>query len=155
MGSGIGKETINVVNNQFNSAKEHLKQTMEEHKDSFVWMTIVTLIALAAVMMILYACSRFCLQKLRRSMSSKKAVGHFILSEPNCQIQTPHRRNGRSCRRVERGEEERKVGPQSYQAEQDRVLGGGRDVGHQDDGHAERALELATRLGEIVWGLQE
>ena len=48
---------------------------MEEHKDSFVRMTIVTLITLAAVMMILYACSKFFLQKLRRSMSSKKAVG--------------------------------------------------------------------------------
>ena len=75
MGSGIGKETINIVNNQFNAAKEHLTQTLEQHKDSFVQMTIMTLVSLAVALMILYACSRFCLQKLRRSMNNKKAGG--------------------------------------------------------------------------------
>ena len=75
MGSGIRKETINIVNNQFNAAKEHLTQTLEQHKDSFVQMTIMTLVSLAVALMILYACSRFCLQKLRRSMNNKKVGG--------------------------------------------------------------------------------
>ena len=75
MGSGIGKETINIVNNQFNAAKEHLTQTLEQHKDSFLQMTIMTLVFMAIAVMIFYACGRFCLQKLRRSMGGKKAEG--------------------------------------------------------------------------------
>ncbi len=50
---------------------------------------------------------------------------------------------------VQRGEEE-----PNQQVEQVRVVGDGQNIGFQDDGHAERVLELAARLGEIVWNLK-
>ena len=65
---------------------------------------------------------------------------------PGHQVQTPRRGDGRSLRRVERGEEEA--------LHQDRVLGQGQVGGHQDDGHAKRVLELATKIGERIWNLK-
>ena len=65
---------------------------------------------------------------------------------PDCQVQAPLQRDGRSLRRVERGEEEA--------IQQDRILGYEQNIGPQDDGHAERVLELAAKIGERIWKLK-
>ena len=85
MGKAISKEIVQIFNNQFNSAKAHLTETMENHRNSYITVTIVVMIFLAIFLLILYACSRYCLLKCKENMNSDRGgrdVQYYVSRSP-------------------------------------------------------------------------
>ena len=75
MGKVVSKETVEIVNNQLNSnekLKAHISEAMESHRNTYVSYTIIVLIGMGVVLLVVYACSRYCWLKCKESMSGDK-----------------------------------------------------------------------------------
>ena len=88
MGKVIYKETVEIVNNQLNSNKKlkaHISEAMESHRNTYVSATIIVLIVMGIVLLVIYACSRYCWLKCKESMSGDKKnknVSYFASRSP-------------------------------------------------------------------------
>ena len=86
MGKAISKETVEIVNNQLNSneqLKAHISEAMESHRNTYVSATIIVLIIMAVFLLVIYACSKYCLLKCKENMNGdKRDVSYYASRSP-------------------------------------------------------------------------